>query len=152
MDFVACQLLEKSREHRVPLHLIFYNLQRAFNSICRPTLWKILTKFGLLPQFIPVLQKLQDNMTGQVLHRGTTSQSFPIQTGAKQGCVLAPTLFSLYLTALHCSLPYANTDVVTSSKLKGNVFNTSLLRTKSLCQNISVNDLQYADNNKVPCH
>jgi len=53
---------------------------------------------------------------------------------------------------IQCSLPYANTDVVISLSLDRNVFNTSQLRTKSRCQNISVNDLQYGDNKAVPCH
>ena len=47
MIFVARQLLEKSKEHRVPLHLIFFDLEKAFDSICRETLWTLLGKFEL---------------------------------------------------------------------------------------------------------
>lgn len=153
MIFVARQLLEKSKEHRVPLHLIFFDLEKAFDSICRETLWRILAKFGLPSRFISIVRALHDGMTGQVLYRGTTSPEFSIQTGVKQGCVLAPTLFSLYLAALHQTLPEtATSDVNISTRPEGNVFNLGRLRAKTRCQTIPVNELQYADDNAAPSH
>ena len=39
-------------------------------------------------------------MTGRVSIGGDISDAFPINHGEKQGCVLAPTLFTLYLGAV----------------------------------------------------
>ena len=86
------------------------------------TFGKIRTK--LTPRFFSIVRALHDGMTGQVLYNGTASPEFPIQTGVKQGCVLAPTLFSLYLAALHQALPEtAASDVGILTRLEGNVFN-----------------------------
>ena len=37
---------------------------------------------------------------GQVKHNGSLSDSFPISDGVKQGCVLAPTLFSIFFSII----------------------------------------------------
>ena len=39
-------------------------------------------------------------MQAQVLHENDTSKKFDVTNGVKQGCVLAPLLFPLYLTAM----------------------------------------------------
>ena len=39
-------------------------------------------------------------MRATVLDNGDTSDSFPVTNGGKQGCVLAPTLFSMVSAAM----------------------------------------------------
>ena len=39
-------------------------------------------------------------MQTNVAMSGSVSKDFSVSSGAKQGCVLAPTLFSLYLAAM----------------------------------------------------
>ena len=44
-------------------------------------------------------------MKGCVIFKNNLFDPFPITTGLKQGCVLAPTLFSLYLGVMLNELP-----------------------------------------------
>ena len=44
-------------------------------------------------------------MTGRVSTGDDISDAFPINHGMKQGCVLAPTLFTLYLGAVLKTMP-----------------------------------------------
>ena len=46
MNFCARQLLEKAREQRTPLAMIFFDLCKAFDSVPRAVLWEMLRKFG----------------------------------------------------------------------------------------------------------
>ena len=46
--------------------------------------------------FLGVLRQLHDGQMGQVKGNGSLSDSFLISNGARQGCVLAPFLFSIY--------------------------------------------------------
>ena len=63
-------------------------------------MWKILTKLGCPPKFVNLVRHLHEGMNAEVISEGKKSESFVVQTGAKQGCVLASTLFALFLAAM----------------------------------------------------
>ena len=47
-----------------------------------------------------ITRQLHDGMLGRVQDSGVTSDPFEVTNGVKQGCVLAPTLFSLMFSAM----------------------------------------------------
>ena len=51
-------------------------------------------------KFLTILRQLHEGQQGQVKHNGSLSGSFPISNGVKQGCVLAPTLFSIFFSIM----------------------------------------------------
>nr|VZH93726.1 unnamed protein product [Spirometra erinaceieuropaei] len=57
-------------------------------------------KFGCLERFTQMVRQLHDGMMARVTDNGAVSEAFAVTNGVKQGCVLAPTLFSLMLSAL----------------------------------------------------
>ena len=59
---------------------------KAFDTISRDF-------FTTVPQF-------HDGMMVRVMVNGQESRTFPVTKGVKQGCVLAPMLFSIMFTAL----------------------------------------------------
>ena len=52
------------------------------------------------PLFPTILRQLHEGQQGQVRHNGSLSGSFPIPNGIKQGCVLAPTLLSIFFSIM----------------------------------------------------
>jgi hypothetical protein len=46
MIFAARQLQEKCQEQNVGLYTTFVDLTKAFDTVCREGLWKIMSKFG----------------------------------------------------------------------------------------------------------
>ena len=57
-------------------------------------------KYGCPPRFIAILCLLHDNMHVVVLSSGAITDSFEVKTGVKQGCVITPTLFFIFLAAM----------------------------------------------------
>jgi len=146
MIFCARQLQEKSREQQKALYMIFYDLAKAFDSVPRRAMWRILKKLGFPPVIISIIQALHDGMMGKVVHNNQCSDDFPITCGLKQGCVLAPTLFSIYLAAMMNEIPNDNPGLDLRYRLGGGgVFNTSRLKSHRLTTGFKVTDLQYAD-------
>lgn len=61
-------------------------------------MWRILFNLGCLQKFLTVLKQLHEGQKEQVKHKGYLSDTFSIDNSnsIKQGCVLAPTLFTIF--------------------------------------------------------
>ena len=100
MIFVLRQIQEKCREQNMGLYAAFVDLTKTFDTISRDGLWKILARLSCPPKFLTILHQLHEGQQGQVEHNGSLSGSFPISNGVKQGCILAPKLFSIFLSIM----------------------------------------------------
>ena len=86
-------------------------------------------------------------MLAQVLGNGDSSEAFPVTNGVKQGCVLAPTLFSMMLTAMLTDA-FCNDDgngISVSYRTDGKLFNLRRLQAKTKVKKATVRDLLFAD-------
>ena len=75
MIFVLRQIQEKCREQNMALYAAFIDLTKAFNTVSRDVLWKILTKLGCPMCFLSIMQQLHICQKGQVKHSGEFSDS-----------------------------------------------------------------------------
>ena len=64
-----------------------------FNSVDRSGLWKILCKLGCAVKVVNLIEAFHNGMEAIVVSNGSVSSSFLVNNGAKQGCILSPTLF-----------------------------------------------------------
>ncbi|VDM01816.1 unnamed protein product [Schistocephalus solidus] len=76
----------------------FVGLTNAFDTLNGEVLWKIIQKFGCPDSFTHMVRHLHDDIMVCVTDNGATSKAFTVTNGVKQGCVLAPTLFSFVFT------------------------------------------------------
>ena len=103
VDQVFCLLIlmEKACEFCTPLYLCFADLTKAYDSINMSALWSVLEwRYRLPPKWIHVLKAIHYNTKGKVHAYGHLSSPFQINNGVRQGEVLAPTLFNLFLDAV----------------------------------------------------
>ncbi|VDM00009.1 unnamed protein product [Schistocephalus solidus] len=95
MILAARQLQEKCQEMQTRLYTTFVDLKKAFDTVNHDGLWKVMQKFSCPERFTHMVHQLHDGMTARVIDNGTASEAFAVNSGVKQGCVLAPNLFSL---------------------------------------------------------
>ena len=151
MVFTLRQLQEKCREQQRPLYLAFVDLTKAFDSVDRSTLRRLLVQVGCPEKFVSMVKLLHEGMRARVrCDNGTTTDAFPINTGVKQGCVLAPTLFSIFVTVVlwivQRELPLG---IQLNYRLDGSIFNLRRLKAKSKVSELTVTELQYADDTVI---
>ena len=99
-SFALQQLQEKCRLQNQDLYLLFIDLTKAFDTVNREALWLILEKAGCPGHFIRIIRSFHDNMKATVREGSDKSAPFSVTTGTKQGCILAPTLFSIFFSMM----------------------------------------------------
>ena len=67
MIFTARQLQEKCQEQNVDLYMTFVDLTKAFDTVSRDGLWKIMAKFGCPPRYIAMVRQFHDGMQARVV-------------------------------------------------------------------------------------
>ena len=73
--------------------------------------------------------KLHDGMAGAVSIGGSTTDPFEISHGLKQGCVLAHTLFTLFLAALLFTVSeHLSTGIFIRTRSDGKLFKLARLK------------------------
>ncbi|PVD20130.1 hypothetical protein C0Q70_20624 [Pomacea canaliculata] len=93
--FILRQILEQSNEWNTPLYINFIDLEKAFDSIHRESLWKILRHYGVPAKLVQVIAMLYSDFKSQVVCDTELTDPFNVSTGVKQGCILSPFLFIL---------------------------------------------------------
>ena len=91
--------LKKRREHNLETWVLFLDLVKAFDRVPRALLWQVLRKFGLPDKMISILKLLHINfkVNFEVEHVDNT---MPCTIGVKQGDILGPVLFVIYIAAI----------------------------------------------------
>ena len=139
MVFAIRQLQEKCVEQHQDLHLLF--------------IWAILSKLGCPPQFVQIIRSFHDGMFCRVIENGDASDPFPVSNGVKQGCVLAPTLFSfLFAQMLSAALSQTEAGVKIHYRTDGDFFNLRHLKSYTKVTRAIVRDFLFADDCALAAH
>jgi hypothetical protein len=102
------------------------DLSKAFDTVNREALWKVLGTCGCPLKFVKVLRCFRDGMQALINFAGDLSEPFPVENGVKQGDLAAAVLFATYFAAvLQVALPNETDGIqirYRTDKLEGNVF------------------------------
>ena len=94
-----------------------------------------MAKFGCPHRFIAMVRQFHDGMQARVQNDREFSESFAVTNGVKQGCVMAPTLFSMMFSAmLMNAFQDSDTDFPIRYRFDGNIFNLRRLQAKTKVQ------------------
>ena len=61
--------------------MTFVDLTKAFDTVGRDGLWKIMAKFGCPPRFIAMVRQFHDGMLSRVEKNGEFSEPIPVTNG-----------------------------------------------------------------------
>jgi hypothetical protein len=155
MDMIFClrQVQEKCIEQNMPLYIVFIDFTKAFDTVTRDGLWQVLRKYGCPEKFTNLIKALHTGMQAHVSHGNAQSKEFTVKNGVKQGCVLAPTLFSIYLTAmLEVAFEGVGEGIYIQTRPDADLFNVAQFRAKTKTTQSLVREMLFADDSAIVAH
>ena len=100
-----------------------------------------------------MIEALHTGMMANVNVGGKVSESFSVTNGVKQGRVLAPTLFSIFLSAmLDEAFRDMGDDVYIQSRQSAELLNVAHFRMKTTTTWILMRELLFADDSALAAH
>ncbi|XP_070054286.1 secreted RxLR effector protein 78-like [Nicotiana tomentosiformis] len=97
---IILRLVERYRDRKKDLHMVFIHLKKAYDKVCRKVLWICLEVKGVLVAYIKVVKDMYDGSKTRVRIVVDDSQHFSVVMGLHQGYAHSPFLFALAMDAL----------------------------------------------------
>ena len=93
-------ILEKYKRLKKKVYVVFVDLCKAFDMVCRQALLFKLACYGVNGGFFHLLRDMYNNSKGYIKLNGKVSPMFKIMKGTEQGHPLSPELFKVYFKGL----------------------------------------------------
>ena len=90
-------ITEKARDQKENIYFCFIDYGKAFDCMDHNKLWKILQEMEIPDHLTYSLRNLYAGQGAIVRTRQGTTDWFQIGKGVRQGCILSPCLFKLYV-------------------------------------------------------
>lgn len=98
--FSIKQTIEKLKTRNREIHLIFIDLEKAYDTVPVGNLYRILESSSISSYYIAAIKNLYTDGKTQIKVGGKLSQPIQPTKGLRQGCCLSPTLFKIYINGI----------------------------------------------------
>jgi len=98
--FILDTIIGKRIRQRTDMNVALLDITKAYDRVDREILWKKLEADEWPPAWVAALKGMYEDTYGIVNFQGKFSKPCPLRIGLKQGCVLSPLLFAIYISGL----------------------------------------------------
>ena len=135
----------------MPLYVVFIDFSKAFDTVSRQGLWQVLKKYGCAEKCVSLIEALHTGMQANVTMSGSVSKD--LEQRGETRCVLAPTLFSLYLAAmLDVAFKDTSEGIYIRTRKDSDLFNVAQFKAKSKTSVKVVREMLLADDIALVAH
>ena len=84
--------MEKFKEVQKGLHLVFVDLEKAYDRVPREELWHCMRSSGIAEPYVSAVQDMYKECTTAIRTAVGLTESFQVKVGLHQGSALSPLL------------------------------------------------------------
>ena len=102
IDHISCitNIIETRKLKLKQTFAAFIDFRKAYDSINRPLLWTKLEDLGIGGNILTVIKSIYNDVQYCVRLNGIDTNWFRVTNGLKQGCMLSPLLFNMFINNL----------------------------------------------------
>ena len=98
--FILRQTMEKYNEKGKELHLVFIDLEKAYDRVPRQEVWRCMREKGVSEKYVRVVNDMYREATTQVRSSVGTTDKFEVKVGLHQGSALSPYIFDMIMDVI----------------------------------------------------
>jgi hypothetical protein len=95
--FLIRHVMERYKEQKKDLHMVFIDLEKAYGKIPRNLMWWALDKHKVPTKYVTLIKDMYDKVVTSVRTTDGNTNVFSINIGLHQGSTLSPYLFALVI-------------------------------------------------------
>ena len=95
--FTVRQICEKYLGKGKDVYFAFLDLEKAYDRVDRDAMWNVLRLYGIGGRLLRGVKSFYVGSKACVRVGNEVSEWFPVRVGLRQGCVMSPWLFNLYM-------------------------------------------------------
>ena len=95
--FMVRQICEKYVAKGKDVYFAFLDLEKAYDRVDREAMWKMLRIYGIGGSLLRAVESMYADSKACVRVGSEMSNWFPVGVGLRQGCVMSPWLFNIYI-------------------------------------------------------
>ena len=95
--FTVRMLSEKTIAKNKRMIMVCVDLEKAYDNVNRDLMWNVLEEYGIRGRLAKAVRSMYVNCEACVRVLGGKSDWFKVEQGVRQGCVMSPWLFNLYM-------------------------------------------------------
>ena len=107
--FILSELIRARRKKGLKTYCAFLDIKKAYDKVWRDGLWKRLIEVGITGKMWRVLHNLYSVVESCVLVGADRTEWFSLDAGLRQGCILSPILFAVFIDGLARAVKAAGT-------------------------------------------
>ena len=125
--FVLRNIVEKYLEKGKKVYAAFMDLEKAYDRVDREGIWRVLRIYGVDGELLRAVKSLYEGARAAVRVEDELSEFFSLNVGLKQGCVMSPWLFNLYMDGVVREIQGRAVDVGVTLRRDGRVWKLPVL-------------------------
>ena len=90
-------IAEKYLQHQQNLYHVSIDFKKAFDRVWHAALRATMRKYNISANLVCTIEQLYDKATSAVQMNGSIGEWFRTTVGVRQGCLLSPSLFNIFL-------------------------------------------------------
>ena len=88
---------EKYLQHQQNLYHVFIDFKKVFDRVWHAALWATMRTYNISANLVSTIEQLYDKAKSAVQMNGSIGEWFSTTVGVRQGCLLSPSLFNIFL-------------------------------------------------------
>jgi len=98
--FILREAVQDRTRRKKGTYCCFLDIKKAYDTVFREGLWRRLWEVGVQGKMWRVLKNIYAKVESSVVVNTKRGEWFELHTGVRQGCILSPTLFAIFIDGL----------------------------------------------------